>query len=25
VISSHTLVNWTFDLLNRISISLACS
>jgi hypothetical protein len=22
--SSHTLVNWTFDLLNRFSISLAC-
>jgi hypothetical protein len=22
--SSHTLVNWTFDLLNRLSISLAC-
>jgi hypothetical protein len=22
--SSHTLVNWTFDLLNRFSIRLAC-
>jgi hypothetical protein len=22
--SSHTLVNWIFDLLNRFSISLAC-
>jgi hypothetical protein len=22
--SSHTLVSWTFDLLNRFSISLAC-
>jgi hypothetical protein len=23
--SSHTLVNWTFDLPNQFSISLACS